>query len=62
MKLVYLLSLSFFLYIRFTTVEGLLCDIQKDLEKNPFLLGDSASKETKDRIHVIINDIQKVNF
>eukprot|EP01130_Rhizamoeba_saxonica_P009745 TRINITY_DN3976_c0_g1_i1.p1 TRINITY_DN3976_c0_g1~~TRINITY_DN3976_c0_g1_i1.p1 ORF type:complete len:528 (+),score=155.86 TRINITY_DN3976_c0_g1_i1:50-1633(+) len=39
---------------RFTTVEGLLSKIKEDLEKNPFIAGDSGSHSSKQRFQMFV--------
>ncbi|XP_045106937.1 zinc finger protein ZPR1-like [Portunus trituberculatus] len=45
---------------KFTTLEGLLKDIKEDLESNPFLTGDSSSKENQDVVENLVYDLHDV--
>ncbi|KAH0623368.1 hypothetical protein JD844_031638 [Phrynosoma platyrhinos] len=45
---------------KFTTLEGLLKDIQGLVEKNPFTLGDSANPDRTERLHAFGRRLQQI--
>ncbi|XP_042330769.1 zinc finger protein ZPR1 [Sceloporus undulatus] len=45
---------------KFTTLEGLLKDIQGLVEKNPFTLGDSSNPDRTERLHAFSKKLQQI--
>ncbi|XP_061448519.1 zinc finger protein ZPR1 isoform X3 [Rhineura floridana] len=45
---------------KFTTLEGLLKDIQTLVEKNPFTLGDSSAPDRAEKLHTFVRKLQEI--
>jgi hypothetical protein len=56
------ISYSHLFMNRFTTVEGLLVGIKEDLQKSPFISGDSGQQGLRDKYQQFINSLETVIY